>query len=141
MPYEFSAGFRARDTRTAGRTDPGDHLVTFAAYGAAPGALVWASVSPGTRWGEDIGTEVLSLGALTGAAAELVKNYVYAYKVTQTLGVLARLNVGAAATIDVGAGVEPSTASRPPASRVAAATIDVGAGVETAALNADLGVA
>ena len=97
--------------RAAGRTSPGDHLITFAAYGIAPGALVWASVSPNTNVNDPLVAVkmIVDLGMATAFSAELIKEYAYANKAISTLKFMARMNVTAAASAEVGTGFAVGT--------------------------------
>jgi hypothetical protein len=96
----------------AGLTDPGDHLLTFADYEDASGALVWASVSPSTKVNDALEAvrTIVQLGLIAGLAiGEAIQNYAYANKAALTIEFMTRINVTAMASADVGAGVAVGT--------------------------------
>lgn len=97
--------------KTSGKTTLGDHLITFAAYSAVPGAMVWASVQPGQE--ENVPVNVLLptlLLARSASTAALVRNYAYAGVKLQQVGMLAETTVTAGVPADIGSGVSIAAA-------------------------------
>jgi RHS repeat-associated protein len=94
------------DPRITGLTDPGDHLITFADYALLGGALVWASVSPDSTVNTPSGAveTLVNLALATTFAGELINDYAKVSAVAWRAKYLARVDVVAAESAEVGSG-------------------------------------